>query len=338
MAFSIKQNKIRINLDHFVKQYFINPSFEYLLAAVDKSIKQDPNLDIEIQATKQTPFNLEPFFAIIDCLSRVSGLPPSRILVKTKNRTLTHSKATIEVLDDWLFHSFFRDIAKEISTIEFKYNHDPKLFGALYGRCSFPRLDLAYYLDTCYHDHSVITFHATQSHVEHCVSGMESVFGKHLEWAKAWQNPEGAAARECERGAVNFPTNLRTWPELWGRYFIEIVVETDYHSTWDWNEKTWKCLISGKPFIHMAGPGSLAEMRSMGFKTFDPWIDETYDLESNAWRRLDLIKKEIARLALLDKSKQESTVAELLQIADFNKNRAKEVYEGLSVLCSYKSV
>jgi hypothetical protein len=325
MSFFVNQTKISINLDHFVKQYFINPGFEYLLAAVDKSIKQNPSLDIEIIATVQTPLTLEPFVAIIDCLSRVSGLPPSRILVKTRNRTLTHSKATVVVLADRDFFSYARKIVTEISTQEFKYNNDPKLFGALFGRCSFPRLDLAYYLDTCYHDHSVITFHATQSHVEHCVSGMESVFGKHIEWAKAWQNPEGVPARECERGAVNFPTNLRSWPELWGRYFIEIVVETDYHNTWDWTEKTWKCLISGKPFIHMAGPGSLSEMRSMGFKTFDPWIDETYDLESNAWRRLDLIKNEIARLALLDKSKQESIVAELLQIAEFNKNRAKEV-------------
>ena len=330
MNFFVNQNKISINLDHFVKQYFINPGFEYLLAAVDKSIKQDPNLDIEIIATVQTPLTLEPFAAIIDCLSRVSGLPPSRILVKTRNRTLTHSKATVVVLEDREFFSISRMVAKEISTQEFKYNHDPKLFGALFGRCSFPRLDLAYYLDTFYHDQSVITFHASQRHVEGCVSGMEIAFGKHLEWAKAWQNPEGVIARQDERGGVDMYENLRTWPELWGRYFIDLVVETDYHNTWAWTEKTWKCLISGKPFIHMAGPGSLSEMRSMGFKTFDPWIRETYDLESNAWRRLDLIKKEIDRLALLDKSQQESTVAELLQIAAFNKSIAKEILLGLA--------
>jgi hypothetical protein len=326
MGLTVNQNKIFINLDHFVKQYFINPGFEYLLAAVYKSIKQDPNRDIEILAAIQTPLTLEPFVAIIDCLARVSGLPPSRIQVKTRNRSLAHPKATVVVLDDREFFCLTRETLREISSLEFKYHADPKLFGALFGRCSFPRLDLAYYLDTCYHDHSVITFHATQRHVEDCVSGIEIVFDKHLEWAKTWKNPEGVATPECERGAVNFPTNLRTWPELWGRYFIEIVVETDYHNTWDWTEKTWKCLTSGKPFIIMSGPGCLSEMRSMGFKTFEPWINEAYDLEYNAWHRLDLIKNEIARLASLDKLNQEATITALLQIADFNKNRAKEIY------------
>jgi hypothetical protein len=326
MGVTVNQNKICILLDHYVKQYFINSSFEYLLAAVYELIKQDPDRDIEILATIQTPLTLEPFVAIIDCLSRVSGLPPSRILIKTRNRALVHSKATVMVLDDQFFFSYARKIVKEISTLEFKYNVAPKLFGALFGRCSFPRIDLAYYLDTRYHNYSVITFHATQSHVEDCISGMEIVFDKHLEWAKTWQNPESVVAPECERGAIEFPKNLRTWPRLWGEYFIEIVVETDYHNTWDWTEKTWKCLASGKPFIIMSGPGALLEMRSIGFKTFDPWIDESYDLEPNAWRRLDLIKKEIDRLALLDELNQKHTITALLQIAEFNKSRAKEIY------------
>jgi hypothetical protein len=31
----------------------------------------------------------------------------------------------------------------------------------------------------------------------------------------------------------------------------------------------------------MGGAGTLAKLRSFGFKTFSPWIDETYDTIGN---------------------------------------------------------
>jgi hypothetical protein len=322
----INDNKIVINLDHFVLTYYINSNFEYLLAAVYHEVVQSPEKDIEIIAAVQTPLTLAPFAAIIDTLSEVSGLPPSRIHIKTRHRTFVHPKATTVVLNDNDFFWIAKETIKEISHLQFEYDTDPKLFGALFGRCSFPRLDLAYYLDTCYRDHSVITFHATPKHIEDCMWGIGTVFDKHAKWAKSWCNPDHSSRRENEMGSVNFPQNLRTWPDLWGKYYIDIVVETDYHNTWDWTEKTWKCLASGKPFIHMSGPDTLHEIRRLGFKTFDPWINESYNLEPHAWRRLDLIKKEIARLASLDQTTQQTLVGSLLEIADFNKMRAREMF------------
>ena len=83
-------------------------------------------------------------------------------------------------------------------------------------------------------------------------------------------------------------------------YFMEIVVETDILTT-DWiTEKTVKNLYIGKPFMVMGGAGTLAKIRSFGFKTFSPWIDETYDTIENNYLRLEAIKKEIDRISTLD--------------------------------------
>lgn len=43
-------------------------------------------------------------------------------------------------------------------------------------------------------------------------------------------------------------------------------------------EKTGKALMSGKPFIVLSGKHFLKNLRSVGFKTFHPIIDESYDL------------------------------------------------------------
>jgi hypothetical protein len=83
-------------------------------------------------------------------------------------------------------------------------------------------------------------------------------------------------------------------------YFIEIVAETDTLTT-NWiTEKTVKNLYIGKPFIVFSGVGSLAKIRSFGFKTFSPWIDESYDTIDNVYLRSEAVKKEIDRLATVD--------------------------------------
>jgi hypothetical protein len=80
-------------------------------------------------------------------------------------------------------------------------------------------------------------------------------------------------------------------------YFLEIVAETDILTT-DWiTEKTVKNLYIGKPFIVMGGLGTLARIQDQGFKTFSPWIDESYDNIKNIHTRLEAIKQEIDRIA-----------------------------------------
>jgi hypothetical protein len=73
--------------------------------------------------------------------------------------------------------------------------------------------------------------------------------------------------------------------------------ETDILTT-NWiTEKTVKTLYIGKPFIIMGAVGGLAKIRSFGFQTFSPWIDETYDTVENIHLRLAAVKGEIDRLA-----------------------------------------
>lgn len=57
------------------------------------------------------------------------------------------------------------------------------------------------------------------------------------------------------------------------------------------SEKTIKSILSRRPFVVLSSPGTLRDLRSLGFKTFDKMWNEDYDLISNASDRLSAVVK-----------------------------------------------
>ena len=65
-------------------------------------------------------------------------------------------------------------------------------------------------------------------------------------------------------------------------------------------EKTWKPLLCGHPFIFLSAPGLYAKLHNMGFKTFDRWIDESFDLEPDLDKRIEMIADQVEQLMSRD--------------------------------------
>ena len=101
---------------------------------------------------------------------------------------------------------------------------------------------------------------------------------------------------------------------------ISVVLETVFddqriHLT----EKTLRPIACGHPFILAAGPGSLEYIRSYGFKTFAPWIDESYDQETNSLERMKKIIKSMKKIQMLQGQELEDFSQAVKSIAEFNK-------------------
>lgn len=96
-------------------------------------------------------------------------------------------------------------------------------------------------------------------------------------------------------------------------YCIEVVCETDVLGTAWITEKTVKNLYIGKPFVVMGGPGLLEKVRSYGFKTFSPWIDESYDTITNHSDRMVAILTEIDRLATVNVNQLHNDIKPILE-------------------------
>jgi len=61
-------------------------------------------------------------------------------------------------------------------------------------------------------------------------------------------------------------------------------------------EKTYKPILAGHPFIILSGAGTYQYLKELGFKTFDPWIDESFDLEPDPNVRIKMIADQIEKL------------------------------------------
>ena len=63
------------------------------------------------------------------------------------------------------------------------------------------------------------------------------------------------------------------------------------------SEKTYKCFAMKHPFILLCRPHTMSELRKMGYKTFAPMIDESYDAIENDNDRFAAIWAELTRLS-----------------------------------------
>lgn len=115
-----------------------------------------------------------------------------------------------------------------------------------------------------------------------------------------------------------FPVNLKTETNKtfldisgWGdntaqpskNAYFDITCETymEQNGYKSFTEKVSKPLVHFNPFFFVGFQGALALLRELGFKTFSPYIDESYDNEPNQVKRLDMIYAEVKRLLAMSK-------------------------------------
>ena len=85
-------------------------------------------------------------------------------------------------------------------------------------------------------------------------------------------------------------------------------------------EKTFKAIALEMPFVLVAPAGSLEYMREYGFKTFNGIFDESYDLETNDFRRIELVTKLLKDLDNLSQKERLEIHRACLPIVEHNYN------------------
>jgi len=96
-------------------------------------------------------------------------------------------------------------------------------------------------------------------------------------------------------------------------------------------EKIFKPIVARRPFILVAAPGNLAYLKSYGFRTFDRWIDESYDFEPDPDLRIKLVTKELKKLCLLTFEQLQEMHQEMQEILDYNFNHFYNGFKELVV-------
>ena len=102
----------------------------------------------------------------------------------------------------------------------------------------------------------------------------------------------------------NHVTLLPSTKQLYRNTYFSVVSETNYYEYLGvgrfLSEKVFKPIAQQHPFIILGRPGSLEALRSIGYKTFNGLIDESYDQEIDDIKRMGMVIKEVNRLCELD--------------------------------------
>lgn len=122
-------------------------------------------------------------------------------------------------------------------------------------------------------------------------------------------NPQGFLSAEC--GGEPLYLNQSA---LWHIVSETIFYDEKLHLT----EKIFKPIASRRPFILAGAVNNLEYLRSYGFKTFDRWIDESYDKEPDNHKRICMIVAELAKLCKLNHSQLRDMHKEMQPILEYN--------------------
>ena len=109
--------------------------------------------------------------------------------------------------------------------------------------------------------------------------------------------------------------------ELNAGAFWQIVTETVfYEEKLHLTEKIFKPIVSRQPFILVGAPGNLAYLKSYGFKTFDQWIDESYDQEPDPDLRIKMIVDQIEKLSKYTRHDLKLMHYNMSEVLDYNRD------------------
>lgn len=110
----------------------------------------------------------------------------------------------------------------------------------------------------------------------------------------------------------------------WNSYF-SIVTETAFpEPTYFSTEKIFRPMLQFHPFIVYGSPFTLKNLQELGFKTFDGFIDESYDSVVSPFKRMQLITEEILKLCSMEMEELHEWYYDMYDILFHNRELMKE--------------
>lgn len=126
------------------------------------------------------------------------------------------------------------------------------------------------------------------------------------------------------------PATQHQFPEL-QKCFVNIITESVFNYPHVYlSEKTFKGITAKRPFIILGPPGTLKELRNLGFRTFDSYFDESYDAIKDPADRMLAVYNEVTKICSKSIAELQKMLFDMQEDIEYNFNHyAKFVYKGL---------
>ena len=167
--------------------------------------------------------------------------------------------------------------------------------------------------------HSMITNHDVLPQTFLTYFGKDTSGGH---WSEHVVRPKKHTAETLGPLANRFNTQIRCSdlidPDIYNQTWYTAMIETTIHNDFAmFSEKEAKPIVAKRPFIIFGACRQLEAFRSLGFKTFNAVIDESYDLIADKQERWQKALDSMYELTKLDPKEVYSNLADVLQ---HNKN------------------
>ena len=156
-------------------------------------------------------------------------------------------------------------------------------------------------------------------------------YNMHFDYNKI-ENVTKILPKTLESESGNNYTAVRAWTDQhansYANSYFYICTETFLHGDFkSLTEKAFKPIVNFMPFVIIAYPGALKLLKDLGFKTFSPWIDESYDDEQDSIKRINMVYSEIQRISNMSIDSLHNWYWEMEEIYIHNQHHFLEYYK-----------
>ena len=194
-------------------------------------------------------------------------------------------------------------------------------FGMFIGRSNWQRLGIASYLHTHHAQQALMTFHYDHKSDFHADNfGLEQLVTRHwADWPDIYNFVQQLPITD-ETHEYPITWNNRAF-DLAHRYrdiFCDIVCETFWSGrSFFVTEKTLRAIANRRPFLVQSSQYYLKNLQRLGFRTFSPWWDESYD-QDPADARYQTFKQAIDWIASQSDATLHAWYQEMQPVLDHN--------------------
>ena len=319
---------------------------EYRVADMLAEFNLTQQLDISLNQEGPCAETLG-LYQLLDYVTARFDIPKNKITIHTCNQLEQHSEYQIKKYIPLYIpetNDFYNQNKHSFKPKTFDTAF--KTFGLFIGRSNWVRLWFASEIYNQYRDDAVMTFHDNRDlefHKPHC--GVDELINQNVDLAvldkidRLLQNSPVTVDNIMEQYPMLSPAHLNI-AKVYHNFFCEIVCETYFTGTSFYpTEKIWRPIMLKTPFIVHGPQNYLANLKQLGFQTFDRWWSEGYSEDPHNYQPIeilkimdDLSKKSIAELNQMYQEMQpvlehNLTILQSLTAEDFEKIFNYKLYE-----------
>lgn len=133
----------------------------------------------------------------------------------------------------------------------------------------------------------------------------------HYHFESNYKNPliEGSPNEKSHR--FNIPAVFKS--------FLYIALETTFDYPYPYmTEKTFRAIVQKRPFVIVGSPGSLKQLKQLGFKTFDNFWSEDYDSMENHTDRMNAVVDIVKQISSMSVDSLKELCYNMQSVIEYN--------------------